>query len=158
MQAVQQAEIDKAKGIKTYPMQKSWYMLSECRQSDEYSDEYNKKMEFYEKICAHKKPYFFGYNYSSLMKEYKEVVNRATTNARQKFRMELSDMLDAYSKNKDIPLEQKIFVERFLRSLKLDNSKSTCNMICWEIEKIFDGFLHPRDTVGHTVSYQRDLF
>ena len=138
MQAVQQAEIDKAKGIKTYPMQKSWYMLNECKQSDEYSDEYNEKMEFYETICAHKKPYFFGYNYPSLMKEYRETTNRATTNARQKFRMELDDMICAYQ-NGEATLEQKIFVERFLRSLKLDNSKSTCNMICWEIEKTFDG-------------------
>ena len=139
MQAVQQAEIDKAKGIKTYPMQKSWYMMGECRQSDEYTDEYNKKMEFYEKICAHKKPYFFGYNYPSLMKEYRETTNRAMTNARQKFRMELEDMISMYENGEDITLEQKIFVERFLRSLKLDSSKSTCNMICWEIEKVFDG-------------------
>ena len=138
MQAVQQAEIDKAKGIKTYPMQKSWYMLKECRQSEEYSDEYNEKMEFYEKICAYNKPYFFGYNYPSLMKEYRETTNRATTNARQKFRMELSDMLCAYENKENIPLEQKIFVEKFLRSLKLDNSKSTCNMICWELERVFD--------------------
>lgn len=139
MQAVQQAEIDKAKGIKTYPMQKSWYMLSECRQNEEYTDEYNQKMEFYEKICAHKKPYFFGYNYPSLMKEYRETTNKAITNARQKFRMELEDMIDLYEKGESIELNQKIFVERFLRSLKLDSSKSTCNMICWEIEKIFDG-------------------
>jgi hypothetical protein len=138
MQAVQQAEIDKAKGIKTYPMQKSWYILSECQQSDEYTDEYNDKMKFYEKICAHKKPYFFGYNYSSLMKEYKETTNRAITNARQKFRMELSEMLNSYENNECLPEEQRIFVERFLHSLKLDNSKSTCNMICWEIENIFD--------------------
>lgn len=139
MQAVQQAEIDKAKGIKTYPMQKSWYMIGECRQSEEYTDEYNRKMEFYEKICAHKKPYFFGYNYPSLMKEYRETTNRAMTNARQKFRMELEDMISMYENGENITLEQKIFVERFLRSLKLDNSKSTCNMICWEIEKVFDG-------------------
>ena len=139
MQAVQQAEIDKAKGIKTYPMQKSWYMIGECRQSEEYTDEYNSKMEFYEKICAHKKPYFFGYNYPSLMKEYRETTNRAMTNARQKFRMELEDMISMYKNGENITLEQKIFVERFLRSLKLDNSKSTCNMICWEIEKVFDG-------------------
>lgn len=138
MQAVQQAEIDKAKGIKTYPMQKSWYMLNECKQSDEYSDEYNEKMEFYEKICAHKKPYFFGYNYPSLMKEYRETTNRATTNARQKFRMELEDMVKMYESGADMTLEQKIFVERFLRGLNLDSSKSTCNMICWEIEKVFD--------------------
>ena len=138
MQAVQQAEIDKAKGIKTYPMQKSWYILSECKQSDEYTDEYNEKMKFYEKICAHKKPYFFGYNYSSLMKEYKETTNRAITNARQKFRMELEEMLNSYENNKPLPEEQRIFVERFLHSLKLDSSKSTCNMICWEIENIFD--------------------
>jgi hypothetical protein len=139
MQAVQQAEIDKAKGIKTYPMQKSWYILSECKQSEEYTDEYNEKMAFYEKICAHKKPYFFGYNYSSLMKEYKETTNRATTNARQKFRMELKEMLATYENNGILPEEQRIFIERFLHSLNLDSSKSTCNMICWEIEDIFDG-------------------
>jgi hypothetical protein len=138
MQAVQQAEIDKAKGIKTYPMQKSWYILSECQQKDEYTDEYNEKMRFYEKICAHKKPYFFGYNYSSLMKEYRETTNRAITNARQKFRMELDDMLSAYEQGA-LPEEQRIFVERFLHSLNLDSSKSTCNMICWEVEKAFDG-------------------
>ena len=139
MQAVQQAEIDKAKGIKTYPMQKSWYMLNECKQSEEYSDEYNEKMMFYEKICAHKKPYFFGYNYPSLMKEYRETTNRAMTNARQKFRTELDDMINMYKTGADMALEEKIFVERFLRSLNLDSSKSTCNMICWEVEKVFDG-------------------
>lgn len=120
-------------------MQKSWYILSECQQKDEYTDEYNEKMKFYEKICAHKKPYFFGYNYSSMMKEYKETTNRAITNARQKFRRELSDMLQAYENKEELPEEQRIFVERFLHSLKLDNSKSTCNMICWEIERVFDG-------------------
>jgi hypothetical protein len=139
MQAVQQAEIDKAKGIKTYPMQKSWYILSECQQKDEYTDEYNEKMSFYEKICAHKKPYFFGYNYPSLMKEYRETTNRAITNARQKFRMELDEMLKLYENGSGLSVEQRIFVERFLHSLKLDSSKSTCNMICWEVENIFDG-------------------
>jgi hypothetical protein len=139
MQAVQQAEIDKAKGIKTYPMQKSWYILSDCQQKDEYTDEYNEKMAFYEKICAHKKPYFFGYNYSSLMKEYKETTNRAVTNARQKFRRELPEMLSCYENNEPLPEDQKIFIERFLHSLKLDSSKSTCNMICWEVEDVFDG-------------------
>jgi hypothetical protein len=120
-------------------MQKSWYILSECQQKDEYTDEYNEKMAFYEKICAHKKPYFFGYNYSSLMKEHRETTNRAITNARQKFRMELEEMLSAYENNESMPEEQRIFVERFLHSLKLDSSKSTCNMICWEIEDTFDG-------------------
>lgn len=139
MQAVQQAEIDKAKGIKTYPMQKSWYILSECKQKEEYSDELNEKMAFYASICANKKPYFFGYNYPSLMKEYRETANRAMTNARQKFRMELVDMIAAYERGDNISQEHKDFVERFLRSLKLDSSKSTCNMICWAIEEAMDG-------------------
>jgi hypothetical protein len=73
------------------------------------------------------------------MKEYRETTNRAITNARQKFRMELDEMLRLYENNEQLPEEQRIFVERFLRSLKLDSSKSTCNMICWEIESIFDG-------------------
>lgn len=139
MQAVQQAEIDKAKGIKTYPMQKSWYILKECQPKEEYSDERNKKMAFYTSICADKKPYFFGYNYPSLMKEYRETANRAMTNARQKFRMELQDMIVAYERGDSVSYEHREFVERFLRSLKLDSSKSTCNMICWAIEEAFDG-------------------
>lgn len=138
MQAVQQAEIDKAKGIKTYPMQKSWYMLQECRKKDEYTDEYNEKMAFYGEICAHRKPYFFGYVYSGLMKKYREVTNMARTNARQKFRMELEDMITMYENGEEISLNHKIFVERFLRTLELDSAPSTCNMICWEIERIFD--------------------
>ena len=138
MQAVQQAEIDKSKGIKTYPMQKSWYMLSECQQKDEYTDEYNEKMAFYEKICADKKPYYFGYVYSGLMKEYKETTNRAKTNARQKFRMELEDMISMYENGEEISQNHRTFVEKFYRSLKLDRAESTCNMICWEIENIFD--------------------
>jgi hypothetical protein len=120
-------------------MQKPWYILSECKQKEEYSDELNEKMAFYASICADKKPYFFGYNYPSLMKEYRETANRATTNARQKFRMELQDMIAAYERGDDIPQEQREFIERFFRNLKLDSSKSTCNMICWAIEDVFDG-------------------
>ena len=119
-------------------MQKSWYMLKECQQKDEYTDEYNEKMEFYEKICADKKPYYFGYVYSGLMKEYRETTNRAKTNARQKFKMELEDMIRMYENGEEISQNHKIFVERFYKSLKLDRAESTCNMICWEIEDIFD--------------------
>jgi hypothetical protein len=53
--------------------------------------------------------------------------------------MELDEMLRAYENGESLPEEQRIFIERFLHSLKLDGSKSTCNMICWEIESIFDG-------------------
>lgn len=113
-------------------------MLKECQQKKEYTDEYNTKMDFYAKICAYNKPYFFGYVYSGLMKEYRETTNKAKTNARQKFKMELEDMISMHNNKEDISQDHKIFVERFLRSLKLDSAQSTCNMICWEIENIFD--------------------
>ena len=119
-------------------MQKSWYKLDECKQRDDYPDEYNQKMALYAEICAHKKPYYFGFNYLSLIKEYRETTNIARTNARQKFRMELEDMVVMYQNDNNISENHKIFVEKFFRSLKLDSAKSTCNMICWEIEKIFD--------------------
>lgn len=165
MQAVQQAEIDKAKGIKTYPMQKSWYMLKECRQNDEYTDEYNAKMALYERICADKKPYYFGFNYLGLIKEYKETVNLAKTNARQKFRMELEDMISQYENGEVISENHRIFIEKFYRNLKLDNAPSTCNMICWEIENIFDGtkgFYADKvdlySILKRDVEYENDLF
>lgn len=135
-------------------MQKSWYMLNECQQKDEYTDEYNEKMAFYEEICAYKKPYYFGYVYSGLMKEYRETTNRARTNARQKFRMELEDMIQMYENGDEISLNHKIFVERFYKSLKLDRAASTCNMICWEIENIFDnqkGFAPKTEDLYHMV-------
>jgi hypothetical protein len=58
------------------------------------------------------------------MREYKETVNRAMTNARQKFRMELDDMLEAY-KNDNVSLEQRIFIEKFLRNLKFSPTRLT---------------------------------
>lgn len=119
-------------------MQKTWYMLKECKQKEEYTDEYNEKMAFYEKICAHKKPYYFGYVYSGLMKEYREITNQAKTNARQKFKMELEDMIAMYENGEPISDNHKIFIEKFFWNLNLDRSESTCNMICWEIENIFD--------------------
>ena len=72
------------------------------------------------------------------MKEYRQTTNMAQTNARQKFRMELEDMIEAYTHDQNISQDHKIFIERFLRSLRLDSSQSTCNLICWEVEKAFD--------------------
>ena len=65
-QAQQQAEIDKAKGIVSNPMPKSWYIRAENRINEDDSEEEIERKKFYQPICADKKPYFFIYNYPSL--------------------------------------------------------------------------------------------
>ena len=70
-QLFQQNSIDKAKGIIAKPMPKHWYDNSYNRIEETDTPEEISKKEFNQRICADKKPYFFIYNYPTLMKEYK---------------------------------------------------------------------------------------
>lgn len=52
-------------------MPKSWYDYH-ANKIDEVndSDEEKERKRLYQRICAHKKPYFFSFNYLSLKTEY----------------------------------------------------------------------------------------
>ena len=135
----QQNEIDKAKGIVTEPLPKSWWVLKENRVLPEDSPEEAARKQLYAKLCAHKKPYFFQYNYSYLKPEYDSFVKTAQSNAVSLYKNSLDELISKY---KDQTLEgeaENKFVENFFYNLPLDNSPSTMNRICWAIEKEFDG-------------------
>ena len=135
-QALQQEEIDKAKGILPNPMPKSWYVYSENCINDGDSDEVIAQKLLNQQLCAHKKPYFFGYNYPTLKQEYDKYVRETDEHVCSITGKSVHDLL----KN-DISLsenEQKI-LEYYKKHLPLDISPSTMNRICWAIEEKFDG-------------------
>lgn len=134
----QQNEIDKAKGIVTEPLPKSWWEMSENRIKDDDSPEEIERKKLYAKLCAEKKPYFFAYNYSQLKTEYDAFVKTARTNSMSLYKKNLDDFIKEYE-NGQLTDENEIkFMENYFYKLPLDRSKSTMNRICWAIEKEFD--------------------
>jgi hypothetical protein len=135
----QQNEIDKAKGIVTEPLPKSWWVMKENRINDDDSPEEIERKTMYAKLCANKKPYFFAYNYSSLKTEYDSFIKNAQSNAVSLYKKDLDRLIMEYE-NGILKDENEIrFMRNFYYKLPLDRSKSTMNRICWAIEREFDG-------------------
>lgn len=133
-QAQQQAEIDKAKGIVSNPMPKSWYISSENKINDEDTAEEIQRKKFYQSICADKKPYFFIYNYPSLKKEYDDYIANVESKSQSIFAQTFTDLQNKTHKSE---VEEK-FVNWVRDKNPIDVSPSVMNKICWAIEKEFN--------------------
>ena len=134
-QAQQQSEIDRAKGILSNPMPKSWYDLYSIKiDYEEDTKEIIEQKELYKKICAHKKPLFFMYNYINLKTEYDKYMANVELKSRSMFKMSFQDLLTKEQKTGD---EQK-FVKWVQDRMPLDVSDSVMNKICWKVEKAID--------------------
>lgn len=160
----QQNEIDKAKGIVTEPLPKSWWVMKENRINSEDSEEEIKRKTLYAKLCADKKPYFFAYNYTSLKTEYDAFMKIAQSNAISLYKKDLNQMLADYNNGTEMSEQEKKFVQNFYYKLPLDRSASTMNRICWAIEDEFDGVDMFKDVVfdysilKSNISYDEKLF
>lgn len=124
-------------------MPKSWYIWSENIIKEDDPDDIIAKKKLYQNICAHKKPYFFQYNYSSLRSEYLNYKKQANENCLSFFGKTLDDLLFSESLSED----EKRFICTYKNKMNLDFSPSTMNRICWEIEKIFDTINWPQDSL-----------
>ena len=135
-QALQQEEIDKAKGILPNPMPKNWYISSENIVKNDDSDEIIAKKELDQKLCAYKKPYFFGYNYTTLKQEYDAFVKDTDEHIQSLIGKNVRDLLKNDGK---LPENEQKILDFYKKRLPLDVSPSTMNRICWAIEDEFDG-------------------
>lgn len=135
----QQNEIDKAKGIVTEPLPKSWWEQKENRIRDDDSPDEIERKQMYAKLCASKKPYFFAYNYSSLKIEYDSFIKNARSNAISIYKKDLDKLIYEYEAGQLVDEGEIKFMQNFHHKLPLDRSKSTMNRICWAIENEFDG-------------------
>ena len=134
-QALQQEEIDKAKGILPNPMPKSWYVYSENVIKDGDSDEVIAKKTLDQTLCASKKPYFFGYNYPTLKQEYDTFVRDTDDHIRSVIGKNIRDLL---KNDGHLPENEQKILDFYKQRLPLDVSPSTMNRICWAIEDEFD--------------------
>ena len=135
-QALQQEEIDKAKGILPNPMPKSWYIFSENIVRDDDSDEIIAQKMLNQRLCAAKKPYFFGYNYTTLKQEYDTFVRDTDEHIQSVTGKSIRDLLKNDGK---LPENEQKILDFYKKRLPLDVSPSTMNRICWAIEDEFDG-------------------
>lgn len=135
----QQNEIDKAKGIVTEPLPKSWWVMKENRINEDDSPEEIARKQLYARLCAHRKPYFFMYNYSSLKTEYDSFIKNARSNAVSIYKKDIDLLIQQYANNELTDENEIQFMKNFHYKLPLDMSKGTMNRICWAIEREFDG-------------------
>lgn len=136
-QAQQQAEIDKAKGIVSNPMPKSWYDFHANRIDKENdTEEEIERKKFYQKICANKKPYFFAFNYLSLKAEYDQYMANIETKSCSMFKMSYVDLLKKEHKTS----KEEDFIQWVKFRMPIDMSPSTMNKICWAVEDEIDTF------------------
>lgn len=148
-QQKQQDAIDKAKGIVSKPMEKSWYDIHAA-----YEIEDEDKKQLYMRICADKKPYFMKYIYPKLKKEYNKFVTSANKKCYREFGKTFEQMQDMkYSELSD---GQKSALRYYEEMMPVGYGGCVMNKICRMIEREFDGFLkkHP-DTVEFDYSIMK---
>lgn len=133
-QQLQQDVIDKAKGIISEPMPRSWY---------DYHDIYNgveeSKRSFYKSIIADKKPYFMKYIYPPLARKYRQYIESADKNSIRQYGMSVSEMLE-------VPIgelsdEQREFIRYFDMKMPLGTGSCVMNEVCRKIETEFSGYI-----------------
>lgn len=130
-QLFQQNSIDKAKGIIAKPMPKHWYDNSYNRIEETDTPEEITKKEFNQRICADKKPYFFIYNYPTLMKEYKDYIKTSDAVSRSRFNITLEELLSS----QELTEEQAEFLKFYKEFYPVNAETCVVNELCWEIEK-----------------------
>lgn len=133
-QHYQQTTIDRTKGIIADPMPRYWYDNSANKILEDDPDEVKEEKLFNQRICADKKPYFFIYNYPTLLKEYKDYVKDADKNAYREYGVYLDELLSLENPTK----KQKEFIEYYHRLYPVNNETCIVNEICWVVEKAFE--------------------
>lgn len=133
-QALQQREIDKAKGILPIPMPKEWYQYGANIIKSDDSEEIQEKKAFNQTICANKKPYFFMYNYDTERINYQKFIEEVNSKSIGLYGISFEDMLKMDNLSEDAAK----FVKYCSVKCPIDMSPSTMNRICRKIEEEFD--------------------
>ena len=117
-------------------MPKSWYIFSENIVKSDDSEEIIAQKTLNQRLCAAKKPYFFGYNYATLKQEYDAFVRDTDEHIQSITGKSIRDLL---KNDGNLPENEQKILEFYKKRLPLDVSPSTMNRICWAVEDEFDG-------------------
>ena len=133
-QKFQQDSIDKAKGIISKPMPKSWYDRVAAKDDDDGN------VQFHLSIVADKKPYFMRYIYPSLMRQYTTYISNTNKKALREFRMTM-DELQSKADAGELTPEEAEFLHYYHIKMPVGTHNCVMNKICRRFEDEFDGYI-----------------
>lgn len=153
-QSLQQSSIDSAKGIIYIPMPEIWKNKSACSIKKNDSEDIIRLKEFYSRVCAYRKPYFFIYRYQEEKKNYIKFKKSYEVNSIWKFEEKLDVLLDQYALDKTVLDEKQIeFIESYYKYMPVGTNPCTVNRICWFFEDAFENIklLNKNKTFDHSI-------
>lgn len=136
-QLLQQNSIDRAKGIISKPMPRTWYDRHAVNQIEDDEQRY-----FLRSIVAERKPYFMRYIYPDLMRQYNSYIKNTTRGALREFQMTVDEL-------RALPYEelterQAEFLHYYDIHMPVGEGDCVMNRICKLFENEFDGFVGKR--------------
>ena len=131
-QLYQQNCIDKAKGIISKPMPKTWHDRHAVNKIEE-EDQKN----LYRRIVADKKPYFMKYIYPALKKEYNTYIKNTDRKALREFGLTVSQIQGVPKDERT--KEQEEFLRYYDIYMPVGTNDCVMNRICRRFEEEFNG-------------------
>lgn len=133
-QLLQQDSIDKAKGVVSKPMNRTWYDKHAVNAIED-----DEERAFYKKIVASRKPYFMIYIYPDLMRQYKRYIKNTSSSCMREFRMPIEELRAMpYERLTD---RQKEFLYYYEKNMPVGTNQCVMNKICKRFEDAFDNSL-----------------
>lgn len=123
-------EIDKIKGTTPPNFPKSWRCWRKIEPTD--TDEERKEKYIYNSMVVKKKPYFFIYLYSNLMKEYKNYEKNFNSLSMKKFGQPIKELLKK-EKHNDNELD---LIRKYRKYSPVLETECIMNILCKNIESI----------------------
>ena len=137
-QLLQQNCIDRAKGIISKPMPRTWYERSANRIVEGMSEEEIERREFYLRILADNKPYFMRYIYPALMNDYNTYIKNTEKKCVREFRVTIQELLAR--DEGELTEEEAEFLRYYHHRMPVGMHPCVMNRICMRFEKEFDDY------------------
>lgn len=141
VQLCQQNAIDKAKGIISKPMPRSWH---DRYAAGKIEDEGTR--ELYRSIVADKKPYFMRYIYPALMRQYNTYMKNVNRNTLREFGLTIDELCT--TPDNQLTERQREFLWFFHNRMPVGTSDCVMNKICRKFENKFDGYISRHKSTG----------
>lgn len=140
-QLLQQNSIDRAKGIISKPMPRTWYDRHAVNQIEDEDERM-----FQRSIVAERKPYFMRYIYPDLMRQYNDYIKNTTRCSLREFQMTVDEL-------RAIPPDmlterQEEFLYYYDVHMPVGTGDCVMNKICRLFEDEFDGFVGKKTSKG----------
>ena len=143
-----QEVIDSKKGIIPKKVPSHWYNYKEVKIKDTDSEEVVNQKLYNQKLLSDKKPYFFIYNYPTLMNKYKKYIRDCNTNCAIRFGLTVDELRLKENKSK----EEFKFLKYYDMRMPISFEKSLMNRLCWILEKEFDEISTKYKNIGFDTS------